>query len=87
MRPAAVHAHAKAAHEACTRARGAAWKVRNVIKAADPDAWAELCRAIADATHEAGQAMDMTAEPVRVDFDVDDEEIREAIRESTWMQQ
>lgn len=86
MRAHAVNAQARRAHAACRDARDAAWRLRDACKAADPDAWRALCLAIAEATDAAGKAADMTAEAPRVDYDVDEDEVRESVREAMWAQ-
>lgn len=86
MRTHAVNVQARRAHAACRSAKDAAWALRDACKAANPDAWRALCLAIAEATDAAGKAADLTSEEPPPDYDVDDEELREAVREAIWAQ-
>ena len=75
--------YACAAHDAMVRVRAAAWAMRKACKHDNPEAWRDLCDAIAEATDAAGKAIDLTAGPFEAE-PMDDEERRELVREVTW---
>lgn len=78
-----AHGCAERAHAAMLRAKDLIWVARGAIKAVDPELWRGLCEAVAEATDQAGKAMDLTAERAAPQ-PMDEEEAREAVREAQW---
>ena len=75
-----AHDYAELAHDACVRAKDAAWAMRKACKRDNPEAWRDLCGALAEATDAAGKAMDLTR-PAWAGDPPDPEEARERLRE------
>lgn len=74
-----AHDYAELAHDACVRAKDAAWAMRKACKHDNPEAWRDLCEAIAEAADATGKCMDLTR-PAWAPEPPDAEEAREAVR-------
>lgn len=80
-----AHGCAERAHAAMLRAKDLIWALRGPIKSADPGLWRGLCEAVAEATDQAGKAMDLTAGRGSAPRPADEEEAREMVSEAQWV--